>query len=504
MAADMFTVIILAPVVCIAVLFLAFVIFVHYQHRKYAHIPSPQRESFFTGHVYKLLSYKKRHLSFAGSFVDIMKECGPIFHVFMLFNPLVVVLDAEFVKEILCTNTVIHRKPYSFYWVFMKIYGARLLGDSIVCELNPAVHGPKRALLNPAFHKRYLVDLMHQFNASADLLIEKLSHKADGKTEVAMLDEFNRTTLDVIAKVAFGLDLHVMSDEKSPFTAAINMCLNGMSSCINSPFISINPLPAARKHKQEVRDSIKFLRDTGRKCIEKRLEAIQREEDVPQDILTYILKSVTEASGKDKDLMENVIDEFLTFFVAGQETTANLLSFTLLELGHHPEVMHRLKTEVESVYGDKDYLEYSDVVKLSYMMQVLKEVLRLWPPVMGTERELAHDVTVKGYKIPKGTIVMMNTFAMARMEEYFHDPMQFDPDRFNASDDKPQYAYFPFSLGSRNCIGQQFAIIEARVLLAKLLHRFDFDLLPGQGHEILHELTLKPLGRCKNYVRPVE
>ncbi len=137
--------------------------------------------------------------------------------------------------------------------------------------------------------------------------------------------------------------------------------------------LQFSPFPAARKYKQEVRDCVKFLRETGRKCIEQRLEAMQREEDVPQDILTYILKSVTEVSGKDKDAMENVIDEFVAFFIAGQETTANLLSFTLLELGHHPEVMRRLKTEVESVYGDKDYLEYSDVVKLSYMMQVRNE-----------------------------------------------------------------------------------------------------------------------------------
>ena len=82
----------------------------------------------------------------------------------------------------------------------------------------------------------------------------------------------------------------------------------------------MNPFPAARKYKQEVRDSIKCLREAGRKCIEQRLEAMQREDEVPQDILTYILKSVTGVSGKDyKDQMENVIDEFVTFFVAGNE-----------------------------------------------------------------------------------------------------------------------------------------------------------------------------------------
>ncbi|XP_038072893.1 cholesterol 24-hydroxylase-like isoform X2 [Patiria miniata] len=494
--------VVITLVACIGLLLAAFVLFVHYQHLKYAHIPSPPRRGFFNGHMDLISSYKKRNMAIAEAFADIMRECGPVFHIFFYFSPMVVVLESDFVKDILCTST--HQKPSSIYRIFVRVFGTRFLGSGIAADTNPVTHDAKRALLNPAFHRKYLQGMMRQFNAGADVLIDKLSHKADGKTKVAMLDEFNRTTLDVIAKVAFGMDLKATRDDKSIFNQAITMSFRGLAVAMTSPMTEINPFPAARKIKNEVRESIRFLRETGRRCIEERLRAIEKQEEVPNDILTHILKEIDQLKGDGQFDMEGLVDEFLTFFIAGQETTANLLSFTLLELGHHPEIMHRLKTEVEAVLGDKEYLEYTDISQLTYMMQVFKEVLRLWPPVTGTMREMAGDVNVKGYKIPKGSMVMVNTYVMARMEEYFHDPLQFDPDRFKASDDKPQYAYFPFSLGRHNCIGQQFALIEARVLLARLLHKFNFDLVPGQAHEILDEVTLKPMGRCRNYLRLAE
>ncbi|XP_022088639.1 cholesterol 24-hydroxylase-like [Acanthaster planci] len=486
---------------CAGLLFVAFVLYLHYQHCKYAHIPAvPCKgwKGFFFGHSSLMMEYRERNLTLSDAIVDMIQQYGPVIHVFFFFAPLIFVVDPDFVKEILCTDT--HPKPYAVYRIFIKIFGTRFLGSGLVSELNPEAHAQKRALLSPAFHRKYLQGLMGQFNAGADLLIEKLSPKADGKTEVVMLDELDRTTLDIIAKVAFGMDLNITLDDSSPFKEAVSMCFQGGDKESKNPWLVFSPLPAARKYRKEVRKCINFLRDTGRRCIEERLRAMEKQDDVPNDILTYILKEIDCFKGEKAIDQEGLIDEFVTLFIAGQETTANLLSFTLVELGHHPEVLHRLKTEVDAVVGDKDFLEYTDISKFKYMMQVLKETLRLWPPVAGTSRELACDLMVKGYKLPKGTVVLLSSYAMARMDEFFHDPLQFDPDRFNASDDRPQYAYFPFSLGSRNCIGQQFALIEARVLLAKLLHKFNFELVPGQGHSVLAEITMKPKGRCRNYI----
>ncbi|KAJ8045974.1 Cholesterol 24-hydroxylase [Holothuria leucospilota] len=109
-------------------------------------------------------------------------------------------------------------------------------------------------------------------------------------------------------------------------------------------------------------------------------------------------------------------------------------------------------------------------------------------------------MTVCGHNIPAGSNVQMSHYIMARMEQFFKNPLTFDPERFLRDEDKPLYAYFPFSLGTRSCIGQQFALIEARVILAKLYQNYDFKLDPTQSFEILDQLTLKPKGQCMNYI----
>ncbi|XP_022088638.1 cholesterol 24-hydroxylase-like isoform X2 [Acanthaster planci] len=389
--------------VCVGLLFAVFVFYVYYQHCKYAHIPTAPRKGlkgFLFGHASLMIEYQRKSLSFSDAVVDMMRQCGPVFTVFFFFTPVIFVLDPDFVKELLCTDT--HPKPYAAYKIFMKILGNRFLGNGLVSDVNPATHAQKRALFSPAFHRRYLQGLMGQFNTGADLLIEKLSPKADGKTEVVMLDELNGTTLDIIAKVAFGMDLNVTLDDNSPFKKAVSKCFQGADVERTFPLTRFSPFPASRKIRKEVRDSLHFLRETGRQCIEERLRAIEKQEDVPNDILTHILKEVDCFKGEQAIDEEGLIDEFVTFFIAGQETTANLLSFTLVELGHHPEVMHRLKTEIDAVYGDKEFLEYADIGKFTYMIQVFKESLRLWPPVAGTSRQLACDVTVKAEYLRDG------------------------------------------------------------------------------------------------------
>ncbi|XP_038072756.1 cholesterol 24-hydroxylase-like [Patiria miniata] len=485
---------------CVLCGFLACVLYLHYLHEKYAHIPASPRKGFFSGHQRIWGGFRKQNRCFDDMLLDMMRECGSVFHVFIYFVPFVIVLEADFVREMLCKND--HRKPLAFYRDLMKVCGTRFVGSGLVTQLDPIKHAKRRAMFNPAFHRKYLQSLMGQFNAGADVLVEKLSQKADGKTEVAMLDELNRATLDVIAKVAFDLELKREPDGDYPLYRAMKTILKGMSASYENSFIELSPFAADRQLRREVRQAIHVIRELGRECIEGRRDAIQRGQTVPQDILTYILEETKGLSAEESIPMEDMIDEFTTFFLAGQETTANLLSFTLLELGNHPDVLHRVRTEVQAVVGE-GRVEYEDINKLDYMMQVLKETLRLWPPATVTSREMSYDVTVNGFKIPAKTSVVTSTYVMARMEKYFHNPLEFDPDRFKISETRPG-SYIPFSLGSRSCIGQQFALIEARVLLAKLLQKFNFTLLPGQEHALLEDITLKPKYGCKNYITLLE
>ncbi len=159
-----------------------------------------------------------------------------------------------------------------------------------------------------------------------------------------------------------------------------------------------------------------------------------------------------------------MIDDFSTYFIAGQETTSNTLAFCFQELARHPEVLKRLRCEIDSVLGSKNRIDLEDLNKLNYLNCVYKETLRLWPPIPEIARLVDTDLSVEGYKVPKNTWIEVSTYVSARQNQYFPSPNEFKPERFfveeksgNYFNSIDNYTYFPFSLGPRSCIGQNFA-----------------------------------------------
>uniref|UniRef100_A0A8C5Q6N3 Cholesterol 24-hydroxylase n=1 Tax=Leptobrachium leishanense TaxID=445787 RepID=A0A8C5Q6N3_9ANUR len=361
-----------------------------------------------------------------------------------------------------------------FYDRVATLFGTRFLGCGLVTDRDYDHWHKQRRVMDPAFSRAYLIGLMGPFNDNAEHLMETLSNKADGKQRVKMHDLLNRMTLDVIAKVAFAMDLNSLDDKDNPFPRAITVAISGMVETRN-PFIQY--LPGKRAYIKDVRDSIGLLRETGKRCIERRQRAIDEGEDVPVDILTQILKG----AGK------------LDCCLSGQETTANQLAFTVMELGRNPHILEKVQAEVDDVIGSKRDLDYEDLGKLKYLSQVLKETLRLYPTAPGTSRGLHEELVINGVRIPPKTTVMFNSYIMGRMEEYFEDPLTFNPDRFHPEAPKPNFTYFPFSLGPRSCIGRVFAQMEAKVVMAKLIQRFNFTLVEGQSFKVLDLATLRPL-----------
>ncbi|XP_792255.3 cholesterol 24-hydroxylase isoform X1 [Strongylocentrotus purpuratus] len=479
----------------------AYSAYVYMQHRKYAHIPSVKRANFFMGHYPTIKDYMKKHeCPLAEVLYEWYKELGLVYCVHVLHNTFVVCLDSKVVKMVM-TNSK-HTKSHVDYDGFQAIFGSRFAGRSLVNETDHSRWSQRRALFNPAFHRQYLKGLMDIFNDSADRLVQDLMKRADGQTVVTMRDKFNSITLDVIGKVGFGLDLNAMEDPSCPFPVAATKVLQGLQKSLLVPWYSYIPSAHARNFRKEVKEACHLIREIGRDCILSRIEAKARGDATPQDILTYLLDASKELQGDQNFGLEEMIDEFVTFFVAGQETTGNHLSFTLQQICRYPEVLKKLLIEIEEVLGDKPFVDYSDLPKLEYLMLVMKESMRQFPPVSGSTRSLAHEIECCGYTIPKGTRLRVNHFIMGKMEKYFDDPEEFRPERFQVSDETPRhlYAYFPFSLGQRTCIGQSMAMMETRVILAKLLRRFTFDLVPGQKFGIKQELTNKPVDGCKTYI----
>ncbi|NXD99836.1 CP46A hydroxylase, partial [Chaetorhynchus papuensis] len=380
-----------------------------------------------------------------------------------------------------------HPKDPKVYGTLFSLFGERFLGNGLVTACNHEHWRKQRRVMDPAFSRSYLIGLMDTFNEKAEELMEKLQEKADGKTEFSMLSMMNRVTMDIIGKVAFGLELNALSCDQTPLPNAVTKIMEGLNKA-RIPLIRF--MPGQRKLVKEAREGVRLLRRVGKECIERRREAIQNGKEAPLDILTQILKGDALENTRDD---ENILDNFITFFVAGHETSANQMAFTVMALGQHPEILERAQAEVDEVLGAKRDVDYEDLGKLTYLSQVLKESLRLYPPVSGTLRRLEKEQVVSGIRIPANTTVFLNTYIMGRMEKFFKDPLTFDPDRFSKDAPKPYYCYFPFSLGPRSCIGQVFAQMEVKVVMAKLLQRFEIQLVPGQSFQLLEAGTFKPL-----------
>lgn len=211
------------------------------------------------------------------------------------------------------------------------------------------------------------------------------------------------------------------------------------------------------------------------------------------DLLSMLMaarEEGTEARMSDEELRH----ELLTLVLAGHETTANALTFTLYLLSRHPEVRARVEAEVDAVLGGRE-ATLDDLKDLDTVRCVAEEGLRLYPPAWIFEREALADDVVAGVHIPKGSIIGVSPYALHRREQPFHDATTFDPERMRKKAGAAPYGkydYLPFGGGPRMCIGNAFAMMELTMLLAMTVARFRVDLAPGFELELDPATTLRP------------
>jgi len=292
--------------------FLSFVLYVHYQHSRYDHIPGPARDGFFTGNI-PLIRCEKNKVAGNGMSEIWLKwhqVYGSVFIMWIYHVPVVILCDPDMAKKALVTLNL--PKAPRVYSKVSYVFGHRAGGRGILTELDHDLWRRKRAMLNPAFHRRYLMNLMDAFNSVCDDFLKNLKRHADGKTPVKMADEFARVTLDIIGKVGFNINIDSIGNPDSPFLSAAYKGLQGISFSFHSPLwmFQISTFP----FQNSVIEAVKYLRNFGKKVIEKRCSAIQNGEETPADILDHILKEAKENPDLDLD---DLVDNFATFFIAG-------------------------------------------------------------------------------------------------------------------------------------------------------------------------------------------
>lgn len=214
------------------------------------------------------------------------------------------------------------------------------------------------------------------------------------------------------------------------------------------------------------------------------------------DDLVTRLRAARDPESGDALSESEIRDQALIFLMAGHETTAGALTFTLYLLGRHEAVQDRVAAEVAAVLGDRAAPEPGDLPDLAVTRAALLEGMRLYPSAYLTERLTQQPLTLAGHEVPAGTIVAVSPWSTQRHPAFWPDPSAFDPDRFlddSAAGARPRYAYFPFGGGPRGCVGEHFAMLEALILLATLLRRFGVAALSDRL-ELAPMITLRPTG----------
>lgn len=382
-----------------------------------------------------------------------------------------VVANPDFVRELLVNQADKFNKDRTYK--DQKVGLARFLGNGLIVS-DGEFWKRQRKLVQPAFHAK-------RIEAYADTMVDYTARMLDGWRGAQTLDvdrEMMRLTLQIVAKTLMNVDVSATADRVGHAMDVLQELMQPVE--ILPAWI---PTPGRQRTKAAVADldaivyaMIAQWRETG--------------ED-RGDLLSMLLLARDDDGAPMTD--EQVRDEAVTLLLAGHETTANTLNWTFTLLAQNPDAEAKLHAEVDSALGGK-LPTLADLKRLPYTDMVIKESMRLLPPAYSFGRQAIVDTEIEGYTIPQGTDVTIFNYFMHRDARLWDQPERFMPERFSPDNEKdiPRYAYLPFGGGQRICVGSSFAAMEARLLLATIVSRYQLRLRPGQVVKPEPRITLRP------------
>jgi cytochrome P450 len=339
-----------------------------------------------------------------------------------------------------------------------------------------------RRIAAPAFLPRRLVPV-------SDVVVEeseKLVARWGGRNEPFDIGpEMMGLTMAIVARALFSRDIAGLVDTLGP---AITTLIEGFGRVSPIDLIGL-PEWLPRRHGRETRAALRTVEATIFDILRERRA---HPDEGRTDLLQMLIDARDEEGGggfSDRQLR----DELITIFAAGHETTAVALSWTWLLLDRHPSVRAKLEAELDQVLGGRAPT-YADLERMPYGRMVVEEAMRLYPPAFTMNRTAINDDAVGGHPIAAGTIVSVSPWLTHRNPRLWPDPEKFDPERFRPELTKARhkYAYLPFGGGPRVCIGNGFALLEARLVLATVAQHYRLRMLPGQHIIPQARITLRP------------
>ena len=362
-----------------------------------------------------------------------------------------------------------------------------LLGDSIFVS-NGEVWKRQRRMMNPAFeHTRVKVVFGLMMDAARALFL-RLDAKPEG-TELDIQEVMTFVTADIIFRTIFSRPLR--DDEAKVIFRAFNIYqeaafAHGLNRLAWIPdWMAFFTLRRARKSAKDIRDILDPI-------VAERYNSFHSgEEQTHNDILQSLVSVKDEITGTYFDMRE-LCEQVAMLFLAGHETSASALSWSLYLLSLDQEIQDRAHFESVAVLGERE-AEFSDIRQLGLTRNVFAETLRLFPPVPFLPREALRSCPIRHKTAQKGSIVSISPWMIQRHRHRWKNPDTFDPDRFDRPETREaeRHCYIPFSKGPRVCLGASFALQEASIILSGLVRRYKFSPVPGFTPKLTGRLTLR-------------
>ncbi len=380
----------------------------------------------------------------------------------------------DYIREVLVT----HDRSFTKWFSIERI--KEVLGDGLFVS-EGEFHLRQRRLVQPAFHRERIASYADQMTAFAVQLRERW--QADAVVDIAR--EMNWLAMMIVGSTLFGAN--VGSDA------------------------------------EEIRDALSEILDQFERSILPFADRADFEQAMSRlDAVIYRLIQQRRASGEDRgDLLSMLLlardsegdgggmtdlqlrDEAMTIFLAGHETSANGLAWCWYLLAQHPEIEAQFHDEVDRTLEGRPP-RMDDVPRLSLTGRIFAEALRMYPPVWAVGRCALQNVQIAGYTLPRGSVAIMSQYVTHHDERWFADPTRFDPERWTAEERarRPRFSYFPFSAGSRACLGEAFAGVEGVLCLAALAQKWKLRLVPGHRVTLQPQLTLRARNGIKLRIEP--
>ena len=403
------------------------------------------------------------------------REFGDVVLTRFLYVPALFLYNPEHIEYVLASGAKNFIKPLPLNSPFFT----RLVGNGLI-KSEGDFWRRQRRLAQPAFHR-------DRVNSYGRTMVEHTTRMLDswpGGGTADAHEQMMRLTRSIVAATLFSADV---SRDHPEIDDALRSIVKPFSSQATLKWILDNrlPTPGHMRFNRAVRKIDRFV---YRVIAERRASGEDR-----GDLLSMLLAAQDEDGSQMTDTQ--LRDEVMTLFLAGHETTALALTWAFYLLARNADVEERLFEELTEVLGGRAP-EPEDLPRLRYADRVVREAMRLYPPVWGLGRQPVADCEIGGFRVPAGMQVFAFPWAVQRDPRWFDEPLRFRPERWGEESISrlPKYAYFPFGGGPRLCIGNYFATMEAVLILSTVAQRFRLRLAQGQTVEPQTAMSLRPRG----------